>query len=117
MEGGRWCGVTDVEGQTGRDRVQRIMYAARISESHVEVRLRVGVYPRRKAVVLRDVGTTCRLLVLIEDSSVRARLATARHLAEDGLLARWQNVISRRASTEEAPEVNVCTRLEVAVQS
>jgi len=79
------------------------MYAARISEFHIQVGRGVGVYPSRKAVVLCDVGTARRLLLLLEDSSVRARLATARHLAEDGLLARRQNVISRRASTEEAP--------------
>ena len=61
------------------------MYAARISEFHIQVRRGVGVYPSRKAVILRDVGTACRLLVLLEDSPVRARLATARDLAEDGL--------------------------------
>jgi len=50
------------------------------------------------------------LLVLLEDSSVRARLATARHLAEDGLLARWQNVISRRASTEDYAGIGSCLK-------
>src|SRR5712692_2476269 len=101
-------------------RIQCVVGAACVSELQIHVAIRVGADPCRISIILRYVGASRSLLASFEHSSV-GRIAGAPGLphdfAEHRLLAGRQNVVSRRAHTDELPQVEIRTALEVTVEA
>src|SRR6266436_3770493 len=78
--------VSDVDSDTEGNRIQIVVNTARVRQLHIKVRRWVGIPPRRKAVIARQIGAACALLVALERVMVTAGLP-GHDFAEDRLLA------------------------------
>src|ERR1700716_792923 len=82
-------------------RIQRVNHVFALTLT-IKVWPGIGIHAGRKAIVAGKRGAARGLLVVFERTTVSARSARfSAHLAEDRLLSRRQNGISRRALAEE----------------